>query len=104
MEFLAHLIVSAALLLIVGSAIRGFQVDGALPALLAALVLGLVNALVKPVAVILTLPLTMITFGRLRARLLGRAPAGRAEHGRAGDRGAELVAAAQGASPPGHHR
>ncbi len=63
MEFLAHLVVSAALLLIVGSAIRGFEVDGALPALLAALVLGLVNALVKPVAVILTLPLTLVTFG-----------------------------------------
>ena len=32
-------------------------------ALVAALVLGLVNAFVKPVAVVLTLPLTVITFG-----------------------------------------
>ena len=63
MEFLAHLIVSAALLLVVESAIRGFHVDGAVPALLAALVLGLVNAFVKPVAVVLTLPLTLVTFG-----------------------------------------
>jgi len=62
-EFLAHLVVSAALLLVVGSAIRGFQVDGAVPAVLAALVLGLVNAFVKPLAVILTLPLTVVTFG-----------------------------------------
>lgn len=62
-EFLAHLIVSAALLLVVESAIRGVHVDGAVPALLAALVLGLVNAFVKPVAVVLTLPLTVLTFG-----------------------------------------
>ena len=62
-EFLAHPVVSAALLRVVGSAIRGFQVDGAVPALLAALVLGLVNAFVKPLAVILTLPLTVVTFG-----------------------------------------
>lgn len=62
-EFLAHLIVSAALLLVVESAVKGFHVDGAVPALLAALVLGLVNAFVKPVAVVLTLPLTVLTFG-----------------------------------------
>ncbi len=62
-EFLGHLIVSAALLLVVESAIKGFHVDGAVPALLAALVLGLVNGFVKPVAVVLTLPLTVLTFG-----------------------------------------
>ena len=62
-EFAAHLIVSAALLLVVESAIKGFHVEGAVPALLAALVLGLVNGFVKPVAVLLTLPLTVVTFG-----------------------------------------
>ncbi len=63
MEFLAHLVVSAALLIVVENAVKGFHVDGVLPALLAALVLGLVNALVKPLVVILTLPLTVVTFG-----------------------------------------
>jgi putative membrane protein len=61
--FLAHLIVSAALLLVVANAVRGFQISGAVSALLAALVLGLVNAVVRPIAIVLTLPLTFVTFG-----------------------------------------
>jgi len=63
MEFLAHLVVSAALLLVVAYAIRGFEVDGALSALLGALVLGLANAFVRPVLVVLSLPITLLTFG-----------------------------------------
>jgi len=62
-DFFAHLIVSAALLLLVANAVRGMQIRGALSAVLAALVLGLVNAVVRPLAVVLTLPLTFITFG-----------------------------------------
>ncbi len=37
--------------------------DGALAALAAAFVLGLVNAVVRPVFILLTLPLTIITLG-----------------------------------------
>ena len=62
-DFFAHLIVSAALLLLVASAVRGIEIGGALAAILAALVLGLVNALVRPLAILLTLPLTVVTFG-----------------------------------------
>ena len=62
-SFLAHLVVSAALLVLVSNAVRGFHVSGALPAIIAALVLGLVNAVVWPVAVVLTFPLTVITLG-----------------------------------------
>jgi putative membrane protein len=61
--FLAHLIVTAALLLLVANAIDGIEIKGAVAAVLAAFVLGLVNALVRPVALVLTLPLTMVTFG-----------------------------------------
>ena len=61
--FFAHLIVSAALLLLVANAVRGIEIRGALSAVLAALVLGLVNAVVRPLAVLLTLPLTVVTFG-----------------------------------------
>lgn len=60
---MAHLVVSAALLVVVQNAIQGFHVNGVVPALLAALVLGLVNAFVKPLAVLLTLPLSVVTFG-----------------------------------------
>ncbi len=62
-EFLAHLIVSAGLLLLIANVVPGIKLEGALSALLAALVLGLVNALLRPIAVLLTLPLTILTFG-----------------------------------------
>ena len=61
--FLAHLVVSAALLLVVAELIRGIEIEGALPALLAALVLGLVNAVLRPPALVLGLPLLVLTFG-----------------------------------------
>jgi putative membrane protein len=41
----------------------GLQFDGAGTLLAAALLLGVVNAIVRPVAVILTLPLTLLTLG-----------------------------------------
>jgi putative membrane protein len=61
--FLAHLLVSAALLLLVASLVSGVRVAGWGPAFLGAIVLGLVNAFVRPVMVLLTLPLTVLTFG-----------------------------------------
>ena len=62
-EFVAHLLVSAALLLLVASLVRGVQVAGWGAAFLGAIVLGLVNAFVRPIMVLLTLPLTVLTFG-----------------------------------------
>lgn len=63
LEFAAHLLVSAALLLLVGNLVKGIKVDGWGPALLGALVLGLVNGFVRPVMVLLTLPFTIVTLG-----------------------------------------
>lgn len=62
-EFLAHVALSAALLLIVANAIDGVEIGGWGPAIVGALVLGLVNAVVRPLMVVLTLPLTVVTFG-----------------------------------------
>jgi putative membrane protein len=62
-ELFAHLIVNAALLLIVARLVPGLRVEGWGSALIGALVLGLVNFFVRPVMVILTLPLTMLTLG-----------------------------------------
>ena len=62
-EFLAHLVFSAALLLLVANLVSGVSMSGWAPALLAALVLGLVNAVVRPIMILLTLPLTVLTFG-----------------------------------------
>ena len=67
MEFLGRLIVSA-LAIIVTSYIfskfnLGVHIDGALTAVLVAAVLSLLNAVVKPLLVILTIPITFITLG-----------------------------------------
>jgi putative membrane protein len=63
LAFLAHLILTAALLLLVANLIRGVHVQGWGPALVGAIVLGFVNAVVRPLMVLLTLPLTILTFG-----------------------------------------
>ena len=41
----------------------GIKVDGFVSALIAALILGLVNTLVRPILVLLTLPITLLTLG-----------------------------------------
>jgi putative membrane protein len=61
--FLAHLLITAALLLLVANLVSGFRVAGWGPAFLGAIALGFVNAFVRPVMVLLTLPLTILTFG-----------------------------------------
>jgi putative membrane protein len=62
-ELLARLIINAVLLLIISWLVPGLYVEGWGSAFMGAIVLGLVNFLVKPVMIILTLPLTMITLG-----------------------------------------
>lgn len=63
LEFILHLVLSAGLLLLVGRAIEGVEIESFGSALLGALVLGFVNAFVRPLMVLLTLPLTIVTFG-----------------------------------------
>ena len=63
MRFIAA-IVSTALALGVGAwLLDGVTLHGILPALIAALVIGVLNALVRPVLVLLTLPITLLTLG-----------------------------------------
>ena len=61
--FVAHLVISAALLLLVAHLVKGVEIEGWGPAFIGALVLGLVNAIIKPVLVFLTFPLIFVTFG-----------------------------------------
>ena len=63
MGFLIRLCLNAMALLIVSTVIPGIEVKGVLPALSAAFFLGLVNAVVRPIILILTLPLTILTLG-----------------------------------------
>ncbi|MBI4381379.1 MAG: phage holin family protein [candidate division NC10 bacterium] len=63
MGFLIRLCLNALALIIVSTVIPGIKVQGLLPALSAAFFLGLINAVVRPIILILTLPLTILTLG-----------------------------------------
>jgi putative membrane protein len=63
MGFLMHWAIVAAALWVTAYLIPGVVVRSVPALLIAALVLGLVNALVRPVLTILTLPITILTLG-----------------------------------------
>ena len=63
MRLLLLWILNAVALLAVTYLLPSIQVSGFGTALVAALVLGLINTLVRPVLTILTLPLTLLTLG-----------------------------------------
>jgi putative membrane protein len=62
-RLLVHLLVSALLLWLVGQIVHGIHIADFGYALLAALVLGLVNFLIRPILIIVTLPITIVTLG-----------------------------------------
>ena len=62
-NLIVHWLLSALSLVIVAHLIPGFEVNGIAAALIASIVIGLVNATVGFVLKILTLPLTLLTFG-----------------------------------------
>lgn len=62
-RFLLQFVVTAATMLGLSSQLAGFQVDGWRPALIASVVFGLVNTLLKPVLKLLTFPITFLTLG-----------------------------------------
>ena len=63
MELLLIWVLNAVALLIVAYILPGITVASFWSALIAALVLGLLNTLVKPLLVLLTLPITVVTLG-----------------------------------------
>ena len=63
MKLLLKWLLSAAALLFVAYVYGGVQVQSFSSALIAALVIGLFNAVLRPVLVILTLPVTVVTVG-----------------------------------------
>lgn len=56
-------LVSTISLLLIGYLVPGIEVEGFVYALIAAAVLGVLNAIIRPVLIILTLPLTILTLG-----------------------------------------
>ena len=63
MRILLLWIFNAMALIAVAYLLPGIKVDGFVAALIAALVLGLVNTLIRPLLVLLTLPITVLTLG-----------------------------------------
>jgi putative membrane protein len=62
-RFLFHLAATALALWVASRIVPGIAVEVPVPLALAALVLGVVNALVRPVLFLLTLPITCLTLG-----------------------------------------
>ena len=63
MRFLLHWIVTALALAVAAYLIAGVRIDSWVALGVASLVLGIVNAVVRPVLVIMTLPVTILTLG-----------------------------------------
>lgn len=63
MLFLVRLLINAAALFAVAYLVPGVHVTGWVGALVAALVLGIVNAILRPILIILSLPLEILTLG-----------------------------------------
>jgi putative membrane protein len=63
MGFLLRVVVNALAIMLAASIVPGIAVDGLVSALAAAVLLGLINAFVRPVLLILTLPITLLTLG-----------------------------------------
>jgi len=63
MGLLIRLVANALAILAAAYIVPGIEVTGGLPLLAAAVVLGLVNAVVRPILLFLTLPFTLVTLG-----------------------------------------
>jgi len=63
MQFIVRVLVTALALLLAAYIIPGISVTMGAPLLVAALALGIVNAVVRPVLVLITLPLSILTLG-----------------------------------------
>jgi putative membrane protein len=61
--FFVRVVVNILAIVLAGSIVPGIRLDGPLAAIAAGVLLGLVNAIVRPVLIILTLPITLVTLG-----------------------------------------
>jgi len=63
MRFIVRIIITALAVVIASYILPGVNVDGGLTAILVAVVLSLLNAFIKPLLIILTIPITVVTLG-----------------------------------------
>jgi putative membrane protein len=63
MGLLIRWIVNAGALWLIAYVIKGIEVQGFLAALIASAVLGIINAVLRPIFILLTLPINLLTLG-----------------------------------------
>lgn len=63
MKLILRWLINALALLAITQLFAGFQVDGFYYALIAALIIGLLNAVIRPALLVLTLPINALTLG-----------------------------------------
>ncbi|WP_019989078.1 phage holin family protein [Rudanella lutea] len=63
MGLIIRILISAVAVFIASQFIPGIRVDGFGAAIIVAIVLGLLNAFLKPILVLLTIPITILTLG-----------------------------------------
>jgi len=63
MNFILRLLLTAVAVVILAKLLPGVSVDGYLTAIIVAIVLALLNFIVKPILVLFTLPVTILTLG-----------------------------------------
>jgi len=63
MKLILRVLLSALAVVLLANLLGGVQVDSYITAIIVAIVLSLLNFIVKPVLIILTLPVTILTFG-----------------------------------------
>ncbi len=63
MRFLLRLLLNGLAIMVAAWFVPGVRLAGVVPAILAGALLGLVNALVRPILLLLTLPFTLLTLG-----------------------------------------
>lgn len=63
MQVLVRWIISALVILVVAYLLPGVHVQSFMTALVIAIILGVINVILRPILIILTLPITIVTFG-----------------------------------------
>ena len=63
MKLIIRLLINAVAVIILAKVLNGVHVDNYLTAIIVAVVLSVLNVLVKPLLIILTLPITIVTLG-----------------------------------------
>lgn len=63
MILITRILLIALTLLLVSEYIPGITISGVYAAIIAAVILGILNAIVRPILIVLTLPITILTLG-----------------------------------------